>query len=190
MDNIERLKYLLERFYDGNSTLDEEAELSDLLLNADLPKEFKFDKELFASLVSASEPVEVPGDLNQKIISLIDEEAKTESRTRRINLFSISALAAGLLLILSVYLVFLRDQSQDYVTEYSVEDPVKAYEETRKALDLISEKWNTGTAELKNLDEVNKGIRKSVQPMQKLNSGSKEIKLLGNLKKAEGIKLQ
>jgi hypothetical protein len=190
MDNLERIKYLLDRFYEGLSSTEEEQELSGLLQDESLPEEFLSDRELFASFTEANAPIDVPEGLEEGIMEMIEREDRKESRVRRINIYSISGLAAGLLIILSVYLGFLRDNSYNSLAEFAVEDPLQAYEETKKALDLISEKWSVGTSELKNLNEVQQGIQKSVQPMQKLSSGSREINLLGNLRKAENIKIQ
>ncbi len=189
MDKLTHIKKLLSAFYEGNTTLSEEKELETFFSKANVPEELLADKELFLSIAASTEPVEVPADLNEQIIQTIDKAQHREVRLRRINLYSISGLAAGLLIIFSVYLGFIRESRVDVATQFAIEDPQEAYKETVKALEFISEKWNEGTSELKNLNEVNKTM-KTMAPITKITSATKELNLLGNLKKAEKITLQ
>jgi uncharacterized damage-inducible protein DinB len=189
---MERLKYireLLEKFYEGATTSAEEAQLRDFFSREKVPEELQADRELFVSMASAAEPVEVPADLNKKILSGLSEAKRAESRSRRIGIYSFSALAAGLLILFSVYLGFLREDHSQAMTQYAIEDPELAYEEAKKALEYVSAKWNDGTSELNNLHQVNKTME-TVSTMKKLSSGSKELNLLGNLRKADQIQLQ
>ena len=189
MDNIKHISELLEKFYAGDTNLEEERELVRFFSDAKVPEELAADKELFVSMHAASESVEIPADLNEKIISSIDAASQKEVRTRRINFYAISGLAAGLLIILSVYLGFIREQSFRGSTQFAVDDPEIAYQEVRKALAYVSSKWNEGTGELENLETVNKTMN-TMRPIKKITSGSKELNLLGNLKKADNIKIQ
>jgi hypothetical protein len=189
MDELRHIRTILEKFYQGSSNEKEEMELKEFFQREKIPEEFKADGELFSSFASINEDVDVPGDLNQKLISLIDNAQHKEQRSRRINLYSFSGLAAGLLIIISVYLGFLReDKSTVIIEQYAVEDPEVAYLEARKALNLVAEKWNQGTSELNNLGQVNKGIE-TISTINKISSGSKELNLLGNLRKANEIQL-
>ena len=189
MDKLKHIRNLLVRFYAGNTSKKEENELNRIFRTEDVPDEFSADKELFFSMAAISEPVDIPFDLNEKIISSLDKAEKSESRLRRINLYSISGLAAGLLIILSVYLGFIRENTIDVTAQYAIEDPDRAYEEAKKALEYVSQKWNAGTSELQNLEQVNKGLM-TISPIKKISSGSRELNLLGNLKKAENIRIQ
>lgn len=189
MDKLKHIKELLDKFYEGATTMEEETELQSFFSNQRVPEELLADKELFTSMASAGEPIEVPAGLNDKIISGLREAERSESRARRINIYSFSALAAGLLIIFSVYLGFLREDRQQVMTQYAIEDPDRAYEEAKKALEYVSLKWNDATAELGNLKQVNKTIE-TVSTINKFSSGSRELNLLGNLKKADQIKLQ
>lgn len=189
MDKLKHIKALLDKFYDGTTSREEEAELQSYFTSGRVPEELSADRELFVSMTSASEPVDVPADLNEKIISGLREAERSESRSRRINLYSFSALAAGLLIIFSVYLGFLREDHHQAMTQYAIEDPDLAYVEAKKALEYVSLKWNDATAELGNLKQVNKTIE-TVSTINKFSSGSRELNLLGNLKKADQLKMQ
>jgi hypothetical protein len=189
MDKLKHIRELLQKFYDGESNRQEELELEAFFRKAEaLPEEFITDREFFASIDSLHQPVDVPENLRGKIIDRLAAEEGHESRRRRISIYSLSGLAAGMLIIFSVYLGLMRgSQSQD-INQFAIKDPELAYEEAKKALVYISDKWNSGTAELTSLKQVNKGFE-TVSTMQKLSSGSRELNLLGNLQKAEALKL-
>jgi hypothetical protein len=189
MDKLKHIQKLLEKFYAGNTSMTEENELELFFRKENVPEEYKADKELFFFIAANSEHMDIPVDLKEKIIFTLDKAEKSESRVRRINLYSISGLAAGLLIILSVYLGFIRENPFEVTSQYAIEDPDRAYEEVKKALEYVSQKWNSGTSELENLGQINKGL-KTISPIRKLSSGSRELNLLGNLKKAENIKIQ
>ncbi len=189
MDKLKHIKELLEKFYEGATSMEEEAELQAYFIEEKVPEELLADKELFVSMASAGQPVEVPADLNEKINIGLSDAERSESRSRRISIYSFSALAAGLLIIFSVYIGFLRDDHNNAMTQYAIEDPDLAYVEAKKALEYVSLKWNNATSELDNLNQVNKTMEK-VSTINKLSSGSRELNLLGNLKRADQIKLQ
>ena len=191
MESIEDIREVLKRFYQGETTLEEEKMLSDYFASTTVPEEFIPDKELFQSMGTGSDSIEVPASLNQKIITSIEKADRKEIRTRRISLFSLSGLAAGLLVMIAVYLFFLKDKSSGILAsnliEDTYEDPMDAYEEAKRTLVYVSSKLNRGTGELKHVKQV----KRSADPLQslsKINKGSKELRLLGQLQKARNIK--
>jgi hypothetical protein len=188
MDQLAHIKALLDRFYDGKTSKEEELELERYFSeNKDIPAEWSADKEIFLSMAAFQKPVDIPEDLDDKIEARLAVVQKSESRVRRIGIYAFSGLAAGLLIILSVYLGIVKDQGH-HLQQYAIEDPELAYAEAKKALMMVSSRWNEGTAELGNLQQVNKGFE-TVSTMRKLSSGSRELNLLGNLEKANDIEL-
>ena len=188
MDNLDEIRQLLEKFYDGTSNLSEEELLIRFFQSDDIPPGMEADSELFKALATSSNDLEVPEDLNSKIASQIAAAEHSEAKTRRINLFAYSGLAAGLLIILSVYLGFIRDNGTR-LDQYAVDDPDLAYVEARQALEYVSSKWNRATGELANLNEVSNTM-KTMRTINKLSTGSRELNLLGNLRKADKIEVQ
>jgi hypothetical protein len=189
MDKLEYIRNLLDRFYGGGTSKLEETELEKFFVEArNLPEDLLSDQELFRSMAGLKEPVDLPSDLNARLIDRLDAAAKSESRGRRIGIYSLSGLAAGLLVLLSVYLGIIRDGHEQSIQQYAIEDPEIAYIEARKALEYISGKWNTGTSELENLKQVNKGME-TVSTIRKFSSGSRELNLLGNLEKTDQIQM-
>ncbi len=188
MDKLSNIKKLLDKFYEGQTSLEEEMQLKEYFLGDNIPGEMLDDKELFVTMSAANENIEMPDSLNSSIIEAISNAEHSESRVKRINLYSFSGLAAGLAIILSVYFAFLRDDSTELLAEYTIQDEEVAYLEAKRALSYVSAKLNKGTAELKPLEQVSKSI-KTLAPLNKLSSGRKELQLLGNVEKVANIKL-
>lgn len=188
MESIEEIRKMLDRFYLGETTLEEEKKLYDYFSSHTVPEEFIPDKELFLSIGTGDQTVVVPDDLNQKIIDSIDQVERKVTRTRRISVFSLSGLAAGLLVMIAVYLFYIRTEkplllvSNEMADTY--ENPLDAYEEAKRTMAYVSAKLNNGTNEL---DHVKQRVSKTSDPLKslsKINKGSKELSLLGQLSRA------
>jgi len=188
MESIADIRKMLDRFYLGETTLEEEKKLYDYFSSQTVPEEFIPDKELFQTMGSGDQDIEVPEDLNQKIIDSIDQVERKVTRTRRISVFSLSGLAAGLLVMIAVYLFYIRTNPPTLMASHQMtdtyEDPFDAYEEAKRTLAYVSAKLNNGTSEL---DLVKQHVAKTSDPLKslsKINKGSKELSLLGQLQRA------
>jgi hypothetical protein len=149
------------------------------------------DQELFKAFKGTEESIPVPKDLDAKISHAIDREEKSLTRSRRINLYSFSGLAAGLLAIIAVYVFFLRTDepvllsAQQGVDTYA--DPMDAYKEAKRTLAYVSEKFNTGTTEMRHVQQVTKTTAEPLRSLSKINKGSRELVLLGELQRIREI---
>lgn len=191
MESIVEIRKMLERFYRGETSLEEERMLLDYFTSTTVPEELIPDKELFQSFDDGADSVEVPPDLNQKILASIDQAERKETRTRRISLFSLSGLAAGLLVMIAVYLFYIRTDRSPFIASNQMvdtyEDPMMAYEEAKKALTYVSDKLNTGTSELEQVKQVSKVATDPLKSLSKINKGSKELSLLGQLRRVNEV---
>jgi len=191
MESIAEIRKLLDRFYLGETTLMEEKILQEYFSSASIPEELMPDRDLFGSLENASESVAVPESLNQKILDVIDNQEKKMVRTRRISVFSLSGLAAGLLVVIALYVGYFRDGAPGLLASNQMtdtyEDPQDAYEEARRTLAYVSAKLNTGTSELEHVVRVSKATSDPLKSLTKINKGSKELSLLGQLQRVERI---
>jgi len=193
MESITDIRKLLDRFYLGETSLKEETILQEYFSSASIPEELIPDRDLFRSLGNASESVSVPEDLNQKILDVIDNQEKKVVRTRRISLFSLSGLAAGLLVVIALYVGYFNDRplqlASNQMTD-TYEDPQDAYEEARRTLAYVSAKLNTGTSELEHVKKASKATSDPLKSLSKINKGSKELSLLGQLQRVERFERQ
>jgi len=138
---------LLEKYYEGTTTLEEEKQLRNLL-----SKEVGSADGIFMSDLKAMQPStsEQPKDLRQIIIPVITV---------------MSAACVALLLWFQ-----LPDQEQhknDNISDITrsivieqhingeIEDPELALKQAKKALEFVSSKMNTGTKNMEHLNKLN-----------------------------------
>ncbi|MCK5067089.1 MAG: hypothetical protein KAR16_06615 [Bacteroidales bacterium] len=188
METIKEIRKLLNRFYQGETTLEEEKRLQEYFSSTTVPEEFIPDRDLFRSMKSGNEAIHVPVDLNQKILAGIDREERKMTRTRRISVFSLSGLAAGLLVVIALYTGYFRnDNSPRLAMTDTFENPQDAYEEARRTLAFVSAKLNTGTGELQHVQQVSKIASDPLKSLSKINKGSRELSLLGQIQRINDI---
>lgn len=145
------MKQLLNKYYEGLTTEQEEQTLKDWLLSEDVPEEFAADRELFLQLQSAAtnEP-ELPEGFSERLEALIDSEAQCEepqkssrqSAIRRMFIAVGSVAAACLVFFIAFNHVSEKSQAANYIVE--VKDPVLAREYTVMALNKFSDAFNKG----------------------------------------------
>lgn len=106
----EHIKELLDKFYNAETTPEQERELKDFFSSAsDLPMELEADRKVFALLSQAESFGEAPADLDSKIMAAIDASdtqnnatvSRSKSKLRRI-FIGISAAAAVVALVLTL----------------------------------------------------------------------------------------
>jgi hypothetical protein len=189
MESIKDIRKLLDRFYLGETSLEEERYLQDYFSSPGIPEELMPDRDMFRALGTAGESVQVPEDLDQKILNVIDRQEKKVVRTRRISVFSLSGLAAGLLVVIALYVGYFNDKGSGQLAASQLtdtyEDPKEAYEEARRTLAFVSAKLNTGTSELEHVAKASKSASDPLKSLSKINKGSKELSLLGQLQRVE-----
>ncbi len=102
---INRIRLLLERYYDGATSPDEERELAGLLDSASpLPADLEPDRAMFKALAEASE-ADVPESLTRAIMEGVDARIRQTSKPRRQRFMAIAATltaaAAAVMLIIT-----------------------------------------------------------------------------------------
>jgi hypothetical protein len=162
MENLKNIEELLEKYYNGETTLEEERKLHWYFQTHDVPMHLKPDAEIFRYHYRQTREEVSPG-LSERLAKLIDEQNRKSKyflpvRTIRL----ISAVAASVLILLALWIGVGRNiMQQKQVARYTdtFDDPQLAYLETKKALILVSEKLNAGTEHLQHLKKYNQSIR-------------------------------
>ena len=187
MESLKDIRKLLDRFYAGETTLEEERILQDYFSRANVPEELLPERDLFRSLEPAGNRVAVPENLNRNILGKIDQLEKKEIRTRRISIYALSGLAAGLLIVIALYTGYFKSGPSNRIASQELTDtydnPADAYKEAKKTLAYVSSKLNTGTSELEYVKKVTKTTSDPLKALSKINKGSKELSLLGQLQR-------
>ena len=155
--DTDKIRQLLDRYYDGQTSEREEQELKDYFLQDDVPPQWARDQRLFRQLYGANMPA-VDG-LEQRLSRQIDSWNRVEKtanrRTRTVGLRWIAGIAASLLLLFAIGLLVDRQQNQAQyaVQQDTFDDPRDAYAETQKALMMFSKSINKGLNKVENVTQ-------------------------------------
>lgn len=158
MNDIQHIKHLLQRFYDGTSTVEEEQRLCDYFCNADnVPKELETDKKMFRHLSECNAKVMPSEDFKQRLLSALDAHTKrSKIRWKRF-----TAVAASVAILVGIGITFYIKSNRN---PYEVTDPQLAYAITQEALLNASEKLNKVDRQLEKVSLIlNKTNRKHNQ---------------------------
>ena len=176
----EELKRLIEKYYSGESTEEEEGILRAYFIENSAPPGYEAEKEILSFLMEAGDVPEPSAGFEARIIKAVDssDEKELSSRVRRI-LVPLTGIAAGLLILAGSYFFFTnRIESEDTYT-----DPEIAYAETMKILMNVSSQINQGKQSLKPVGKINKMKVKSFGSINKSAIlVQKNLKSLGYLR--------
>lgn len=147
---IEKIQEMLGRFYNAETTAQEESMLKRFFQGDDVPRELQADKLLFSQLFN--DRADVPHNLEARLGNDIDcwdmVEKSALRKARMTGIRRISGVAAGLLLLftLGTYLNNRPDTARPYAgcPEETYDDPKDAAGETERALTKFSIAINKG----------------------------------------------
>lgn len=168
---------LINRYFEGEITLEEERQLRNFLRENEVPAELQRDKELILSLCEQPSEVKIPDDLSERLSNKIDEwESKSNEQKeaapvigtvkKRYTLSRLQwvyAAAAVVALLLTFHLFNPADDSQ----KDTFDSPQMAYAQVNKALSLFSQAIDKGEKGIEKADEVmNETNEKVIQQVQ------------------------
>ena len=180
--NEDRLKQLLDHYYDGTSSEQEESMLRLYFNGTDIIPGYDAEKEIFCHYSGAEIYPGPSEDLEERILkSIIYVDSNRNKRSAIRPLYELISIAATILLLVgSYYLLLHKAEPRD---TYS--DPQIAYVETMKILHNISVKLNKSTMELQLLARLNSATRSSLESIDRsasmITAGLKEIQVFDKL---------
>jgi hypothetical protein len=158
------LNRLLEKYYKGESTEKDEAELRSFFSENNIPEGYEAEKVIFSYYRNTMEVPEPSPDFESGILAGIDEyESKSSSLNLRKFILPLISTAAALLIMAGLYFFFI-DRSEPRNT-YS--DPEIAYAETMKILMKVSSELNQGAMALEPVAKINDLTTKSFDAINK-----------------------
>lgn len=140
---LREIEILANKYLDAQSSLEEEAQLSEYLMNNDVPPHLQAIKDEMSFFHQARE---VKMEKNFKV-----PVTPSEVKARPLKLKWVISVAASLVLMLGVYMS--NTQSQRDLGSYN--DPELAYQETKAALMMLSQNMNTGLEKVNHLKTMN-----------------------------------
>ncbi len=155
MKNINEIKEMLNAFYEGITTQEEENQLKEFFSQNNLPEEMQIEKEIFFSLFERDE-IPTPDGMENRLSSMIDDleerdqkPKKVENTTKRRLWLEIGGIAASVCLLISIGLSILNQRDNNdpkpatSLSQLSLEDQKKV-QEANKALEMVSKNFNKG----------------------------------------------
>ena len=155
---------LIEKYFNGETSLSEEASLRKYFNSGNVANDLKQYEPLFQYFEAEQESV-LTEDFDNKLFEKLETGAKiVPMRSKR---FVLLRVAAAIVFLIASFFLFQNISEPEPSTktaqidweQYEPETPEEAYEETKKALQLLAMKLNKGT----------KKAAKEVSKMEKIN---------------------
>lgn len=152
-----RIRSLLHKYWNCETTLQEEEELRSFFSTRNVPDDLKPYSSLFQYFLYENE-AQVSDGFDEKILMRIGKGKEKSQKQVFLSIFyKVAAAVILILFTVTVHQKFIkvREKATTLVQD-TFDDPEKALEQTKKALLLVSEKWNKGKANVGRLSEFNK----------------------------------
>jgi hypothetical protein len=167
--NTSEIEVLLERFFEGNTSLGEEKILRDFFNGERVPDHLKMHKPLFTYFNDEAIEEISNRDFEQKLTSLINEIPVESPVVRKLQARSrfifISSIAAGFLLLIGLFFTLKNDVYEGKLAQTEHTSPEIAYAEASEALMMVSGNLNNGLKHVERLTMVGKAMNN----MQRFN---------------------
>jgi hypothetical protein len=178
---LNEIKTLLEKYYDGLTSSEEDQALRNIFCRQRVPDELAADREFFLYLDSQKKIVPMNRGLQKKLASQIDSWNKKERRVRYIHLgYKFASIAAVIAILIVSYLIIKPPENKHVITVYEKDtyaDPKLAYAEVKRTLLYISEKLNKGTKPLSHVSRLNEAMEE-FSSFSSFGSGLKQLELI------------
>jgi len=161
--DFKRIEQLLEKYWNAETSLEEETELHQFFQQADVPENLKETATLFRYFET-----EKARSLNENFDAAVTKQIKQRRRGKIVsmtNWFQIARVAAGIVVIVAaVYMIGheVRKSSPNEVTD-TESDPKLAFEQTKKALLMISKNFGKAQQEASKINLLNEAEEKIQQ---------------------------
>ena len=156
------MKNLIEKYFEGETTLREEAELREYFNSGEADESLRQYQPLFQHFENEREQG-LNADFDQKLKGKLESSAKVVRMQRRertwLRIAAMVAVAIGAFFYLQHPVTQPQQQAINW-DKYEIKDEKVAYDETVKALKLLSSK-------------LNKGSKKAAQEVEKMEKVSK-----------------
>ncbi len=167
----QKIKFLLDKYYQGETSLEEERILKNYFNQQNSSNKDFADKEILNYF--NSDKIVMSSNFTNEIDDIVEKEWKYSTKRRFLKIVKWSSSIAAVLIIAIGVFVFDKVEPPAITDTYKTED--EAYMETKKVLLFISNTMNNKTASLKYLSNVNDSFEKCAQ-LSKINETLNSIK--------------
>lgn len=163
--NTDEIKKLIEKYYEAETTAEDEARLAELLRHGDNSNISPPDREILSFIENERAiKMKVP------LVSIPIETSTPKDKLKiKWLVYQVAAVAASILLLIGIFKK--SGSNHEYLLPNTYNDPVLAYNETTKALYTVSYKLNSSLEKLNELQKIDKAFQ-SLDGLQKLEKYS------------------
>ncbi|MEM6362319.1 MAG: hypothetical protein AAF149_02910 [Bacteroidota bacterium] len=154
--DLDRIERLLAKYWECETSVEEERELQLFFLSDEAPDKWKSLIPLFQYYKHERDEKKLDTMFDERVIAQIEKKPSIRKHVKVRKLFyDIARVAAvGLILVTATY--FIRDDYKKTTADLGTfETPEEAFEETKKALQMISKNFNKGRKEAKKVAVFN-----------------------------------
>lgn len=159
------VKHLLQRFFDGDSTVSEERKLEAYFRSGEVAEELEEYTGFFGGISELANTAADENSIDDRIMDYILENESQEKSKYRWMWKTVTGIAASIIIVVGGILLY---QQQDETYEDTFESPEVAYAYAEQTLEYVSSKYNKGLAELSNFDKLqtaSQPLREGVKPI-------------------------
>ncbi|MDP1621493.1 MAG: hypothetical protein Q8M08_04050 [Bacteroidales bacterium] len=160
--NTGRIEAILKRYYEGNTSLQEEKILRDFFQGQDVPAHLRSHQSMFAYYVEEQRQEINDPEFNNKVMERIAEEQPEQLMIRihpnRNRMMFIISVAASVLLLAGLFFVFQNDLFNTSLTKNGP-NPEIAYADVSETLMVVSGNLNYGLKHVNRLQMVDKAMK-------------------------------
>jgi len=165
----QRINILLQKYFDAETTIDEENELINYFNSKQVDESLKMYVPMFSGLkeLSAERDLALEEDLMDHIL---ESEHREKLRYRWMWQIVTGVAASVILVMLAV-----NYYSSSYQWKDTFNDPDKAYAEASKTLEFVAGKYNQGLAQLRPVGKIERAVSPLNSGMSKINKGIEQM---------------
>lgn len=161
------IRHLLEKYYSGETDVNEEKILEDYFMHDEVSAEFSVDKEVFCHLAEMKEndEITVPVGMEKRISDNIDmwEKQSKANKLRYYTLYRyVSGIAAAVVILIGISVFMSKNHDDSAVMQDTFDNPQEAYMATENALQLFAEAFNKGDAQIEKARSVTKSVKEKI----------------------------
>ncbi len=183
----EKIKILLERFYAGETSREEEVSLREFFSQRDVPDDLSAEKEHFLLLMQWHSDNPLDESFDTRIMERISTPRMPERGFS--GWYALAGVAASILLVLALWVGNMQEKKS--LLPGTTNNPALAYAQARTALQMVSGTLNEGmrpaakaateiTGAMKKASEIGTmGV--AVKPMRKLSEMERARQLMESL---------
>ena len=160
--NTSGIEALLDKYYEGNTTLQEEKILRDFFQSESVPDQLKSHQLLFRFFTEERIQEVFDPDFEKQLTDHFNDDYaetyKINVNSKRNRFIFLTGIAAGILLLIGIYFTIQHESFRKSILEKGNTNPGLAYNEASEALMILSSSMNSGLKEVTHLQMIDNAI--------------------------------